>query len=261
MRIIDKMLCLKCNLTEDEKAAQDLSQYEKVRYWLVGVDLHAAVTFEGDNLITYDTHKTWVLNKPANQTVIYPYGAILYDFEKEDFILTSTYDFDEEAGIFTNDDELEFVLCESSEVEDAAKCVLRYKLPFIGNTNIPVSASDQFYTLAGTLYNNRYIIIKTNGVYFRINISDLPSIPYPGLTIMCMDGFGVEYMARITECLEDSLKLDIGGIQAEIGTSFNYQPINVSTGCFVVTNEAVDTVFYDIEGEPYEKYNILEKTV
>lgn len=239
MRIIDKMLCLKCNLTDEEKAVQDLSQYEKVRYWLVGVDLHAAVTFEGDNLITYDTHKTWVLNKPASQTVIYPYGAILYDFEKEDFILASTYDFDEETGTFTNDDELEFELCKSSEVEEAAKCVLRYKLPFIGNVNAPVSASDQFYTLAGTLYNNRYIIIKTKGVYFRINISDLPSIPYPGLTIMCRDGFGVEYMARITECLEDSLKLDIAGIQAEVGTSFNYQPINVSTGCFDVVTESI----------------------
>lgn len=239
MRIIDKMLCLKCNLTDEEKAVQDLSQYEKVRYWLVGVDLHAAVTFEGDNLITYDTHKTWVLSKPASQTVIYPYGAILYDFEKEDFILASTYDFDEETGTFTNDDELEFELCKSSEVEEAAKCVLRYKLPFIGNVNTPVSASDQFYTLAGTLYNNRYIIIKTKGVYFRINISDLPSIPYPGLTIMCMDGFGVEYMARITECLEDSLKLDIDGIQAEVGTSFNYQPINNSTGCFDVVTESI----------------------
>ena len=155
------------------------------------------------------------------------------------FILASTYDFDEETGTFTNDDELEFELCKSSEVEEAAKCVLRYKLPFIGNVNTPVSASDQFYTLAGTLYNNRYIIIKTKGVYFRINISDLPSIPYPGLTIMCMDGFGVEYMARITECLEDSLKLDIDGIQAEVGTSFNYQPINVSTGCFDVVTESI----------------------
>lgn len=239
MRIIDKMLCLKCNLTDEEKAVQDLSQYNKVRYWLVGVDLHTAATFEGDNLVSYDTHKTWVLSKPASQTVIYPYGAILYDFEKEDFILASTYDFDEETGTFTNDDELEFELCKSSEVEEAAKCVLRYKLPFIGNVNTPVSASDQFYTLAGTLYNNRYIIIKTKGVYFRINISDLPSIPYPGLTIMCMDGFGVEYMARITECLEDSLKLDIDGIQAEVGTSFNYQPINVSTGCFDVVTESI----------------------
>lgn len=32
MRIIDEMLCLKCNLTDEEKAVQDLSQYNKVRY-------------------------------------------------------------------------------------------------------------------------------------------------------------------------------------------------------------------------------------
>ena len=239
MRIIDKMLCLKCNLTDDEKAVQDLSQYNKVRYWLVGVDLHAAVTFEGDNLVTYDTHKTWVLSKPASQTVIYPYGAILYDFEKEDFILASTYDFDEEAGIFNNEDEVDFELCNSSEAEEDARCTLRGKLPFIGNSTTPVSASEQIYTLVSTLYKNQYLYIKIKGVYFRINISDLPSIPYPGLTIMCMDGFGVEYMARITECLEDILKLDIDGLQAEVGTSFNYQPINVSTGCFDVVTESI----------------------
>lgn len=29
MRIIDKMLCLKCNLTDDEKAVQDLSDNTK----------------------------------------------------------------------------------------------------------------------------------------------------------------------------------------------------------------------------------------
>lgn len=233
MRIIDKMLCLKCNLTDGEKAVQDLSQYNKVRYWLVGVDLHAAATFEGDNLVPYDTHKTWVLSKPASQTVIYPYGAILYDFEKEDFILASTYDFDEETGIFNNEDEVDFELCNSSEAEEDARCVLRGKLPFIGNSTTPVSASEQIYTLVSTLYKDRYLYIKTKGAYFRINISDLPSIPYHGLTITCRDGFAMEYEARITECLEDTLKLDIDGIEAEIGTNFSNQPINVETGIFV----------------------------
>lgn len=233
MRIIDEMLCLKCNLTDEEKALQDLSKYEKVRYWLVGIDLNASATFEGDNIIYYDTRRTWIMSKPAEQTVIYPYGAILYDFDKGDFILASTHDFDMETEIFTNDDEVEFEFCKSNEVEEAARCTLRERLPFIGNDTIPVSASDQIYTLANTLYYNRFILIKTKGAIFRINISELPSIPYPGLTIVCVDGFGVEYMARITECLEDSLLLDIDGIQAEIGTNFNNQPVNVETGCFV----------------------------
>lgn len=240
MRIIDKMLCLKCNLTDDEKAVQDLSQYNKVRYWLVGVDLYAAVTFEGDNLITYDTHRTWVLNKPAEQTVIYPYGAILYDFEKEDFILASTYDFDEETGIFNNEDEIDFELCNSSEAEEDARCTLRGKLPFIGNNTTPVSASEQIYTLVSTLYKDQYLYIKTKGVYFRINIKDLPSIAYPGLTIHCIGGFGIEYEARITECSEDSLQLDIDGIQAEIGTNFSNQPVNVSVGRIEAVSEPVD---------------------
>jgi len=43
----------------------------------------------------------------------------------------------------------------------------------------------------------------------------------------------MEYEARITECLEDTLKLDIDGIKAEIGTNFSNQPINVETGIFV----------------------------
>ena len=240
MRIIDKMLCLKCNLTDDEKAVQDLSQYNKVRYWLVGVDLHAAVTFEGDNLVTYDTHKTWVLSKPASQTVIYPYGAILYDFEKEDFILASTYDFDEETGIFNNEDEVDFELCNSSEAEESARCELRKRLPYIGSVNTPVSAYEQFYILVNTIYLKHYLIIKTKGVYFRINIKDLPSIAYPGLTIHCIGGFGIEYEARITECSEDSLQLDIDGIQAEIGTNFSNQPVNVSVGHIEAVSEPVD---------------------
>ena len=132
MRIIDEMLCLKCNLTDEEKSCADLSKYERVSYWLVGVDLHAAVTVEGDNIITYDTYRTWVLNKPAEQTVIYPYGAILYDFEKEDFILASTYDFDMESGIFENDDEVEFELCRDAAVAGAARSELRKRLPYIG---------------------------------------------------------------------------------------------------------------------------------
>lgn len=233
MIIINRMLCLKKDTTEGEISLQDLSQYEKVRYWLVGLNLYASATFEGDNLISYGYNRAWLTSKQALQTEIYPCGAILYDFEKEDFILASTYDFDEETEIFTNDDEVEFEFCKSYEVEEAARCTLRERLPFIGNNTTPVSASDQIYTLANTLYYNRYILIKTKGAIFSINISELPSIPYPGLTIVCVDGFGVEYMARITECLEDSLLLDIDGIQAEIGTNFNNQPVNVETGCFV----------------------------
>ena len=240
MRIIDEMLCLKCNLTDEEKSCEDLSKYERVRYWLVGVDLHAAVTVEGDNLITYDTHRTWTLNKQAEQTVIYPYGAILYDFEKEDFILASTYDFDEETGIFNNEDEIDFELCNSSEAEEDARCTLRGKLPFIGNSNTPVSASEQIYTLVSTLYKDQYLYIKTKGVYIRINISDLPSIPYHGLTITCRDGFGIEYEARITECSEDRLQLDIDGIQTEIGTNFSNQPVNVSVCRIEAVSEPVD---------------------
>ena len=202
MRIIDEMLCLKCNLTDEEKAVQDLSKYKRVRYWLVGVDLHDAVTVKGDNLIIYDTHRTWVLNKSAEQTVIYPYGAILYDFDME-------------SGVFENDDEVEFELCKDASVAGAARCELRKRLPYIGSVNTPVSAYEQFYILANTIYLKHYLIIKTKGVYFRINIKDLPSIAYPGLTIHCIGGFGIEYEARITECSEDSLQLDIDGIQAE----------------------------------------------
>ena len=240
MRVIDKMLCLKCNLTDDEKAVQDLSQYNKVRYWLVGVDLHAAATFEGDNLITYDTHRTWVLNKPAEQTVIYPYGAILYDFEKEDFILASTYDFDMESGVFEDDDEVEFELCKDAEVAGAARSELRKRLPYIGSVNIPVSAYEQFYILANAIYHKHYLIIKTKGVYFRVNIHDLPSIAYPGLTIHCIGGFGIEYEARITECSEDRLQLDIDGIQTEIGTNCSNQPVNVSVCRIEAVSEPVD---------------------
>ena len=240
MRIIDEMLCLKCNLADEEKAVQDLSKYKKVRYWLVGVDLHAAVTVEGDNLITYDTHRTWTLNKPAEQTVIYPYGAILYDFVKEDFILASTHDFDMESGIFENDDEVEFELCEDASAARAARCELRRRLPYIGGINTPVSAYEQFYILANTIYLKHYIIIKTKGVYFRININDLPSIAYPGLTIHCIGGFGIEYEARITECSEDRLQLDIDGIQTEIGTNFSNQPVNVSVCRTEVISEPVD---------------------
>ena len=250
MRIIDKMLCLNCNLTDEEKAVQDLSQYNKVRYWLVGVELHASAAVEGDNLIPYDTHRTWIMSKPAEQTVIYPYGAILYDFEKEDFILASTYDFDMESEVFENDDEIEFELCKDAAVEEAARCELRERLPYIGNVNTPVSAYEQFYILANTLYSKRYLLIKTKGVYFRINIRDLPSIAYPGLEIRCTDGFGIEYLARITECLEDSLVLDIDGIQVEIGTNFSNQPINVSTGCFEAADKDIKLVTYDTIGEP-----------
>lgn len=240
MRIIDEMLCLKCNLTDEEKAVQDLSQYNKVRYWLVGVDLHAAATFEGDNLIAYDTHRTWTLTKQADQTVIYPYGAILYDFDKGDFILASTHDFDMESGIFENDDEVEFELCKDASVARAARCELRRRLPYIGGVNTPVSAYEQFYTLANTIYLKHYIIIKTKGVYFRINIHDLPSIAYPGLTIPCIGGFRIEYEARITECLEDRLQLDIDGIQTEIGTNFSNQPVNVSVCHIEAVSEPVD---------------------
>ena len=250
MRIIDEMLCLKCNLTDEEKALQDLSKYEKVRYWLVGIDLNASATFEGDNLIYYDTRRTWIMSKPAKQTVIYPYGAILYDFEKEDFILASTYDFDMELGIFENDGEIEFELCKDAAVEEAARCKLRGKLPFIGDPNTPVSAYEQFYILANTIYSKHYLLIKTKGVYFRINIRDLPSVVYPGLEIRCTDGFGIEYLARITECLEDCLVLDIDGIQVEIGTNFSNQPINVSTGCFEAANKDIKLVTYDTIGEP-----------
>lgn len=240
MRIIDEMLCLKCNLTDEEKAVQDLSQYNKVRYWLVGVDLHAAATFEGDNLITYDTHRTWVLNKPAEQTVIYPYGAILYDFDKEDFILASTYDFDMESGVFEDDDEVEFELCKDAAVAGAARGELRKRLPYIGSVNIPVSAYEQFYILANAIYHKHYLIIKTKGVYFRVNIHDLPSIAYPGLTIHCIGLFGIEYEARITECSEDRLQLDIDGIQSEIGTNFSNQPVNVSVCLIEAVSEPVD---------------------
>lgn len=240
MRIIDEMLCLKCNLTDEEKAVQDLSKYKRVRYWLVGVDLHDAVTVEGDNLIIYDTHRTWVLNKSAEQTVVYPYGAILYDFDKGDFILASTYDFDMESGVFENDDEVEFELCKDASVAGAARCELRKRLPYIGSVNTPVSAYEQFYILANTIYLKHYLIIKTKGVYFRINIKDLPSIAYPGLTIHCIGGFGIEYEARITECSEDSLQLDIDGIQAEIGTNFSNQPVNVSVGRIEAVSEPVD---------------------
>ena len=233
MRIIDEMLCLKCNLTDEEKAVQDLYQYNKVRYWLVGVGLHAAVTVEGDNLITYDTYRTWVLNKPVEQTVIYPYGAILYDFDKEDFILASTYDFDMESGVFENDDEVEFELCKDAAVARAARRELRKRLPYIGSVNMPVSAYEQFYILANTIYLKHYLIIKTKGVYFRINIKDLSSIAYPGLTIHCTGGFGIEYS-------EDSLQLDIDGIQAEIGTNFSNQPVNVSVGRIEAVSEPVD---------------------
>lgn len=240
MRIIDEMLCLKCNLTDEEKSCTDLSKYEKVRYWLVGLNLHASVTVEGDNLITYDTHRTWTLNKQAEQTVIYPYGAILYDFDKGDFILASTYDFDMESGVFTNDDEVEFELCKDAAVAGAARCELRKILPYIGSVNMPVSAYEQFYILANTIYYKHYLIIKTGGVYFRINIHDLPSIAYPGLTIHCTGGFGIEYEARITECSEDRLQLDIDGIQAEIGTNLSNQPVNVSVGRIEYVTETVD---------------------
>lgn len=225
MRIIDRMLCLKNDTTDCER--------KKVRYWLICLDLGDSSTFKGENLVSYDTFRTWVLNKPAEETAKYINGAILYDFEKEDFILASTHDFDEETGIFNNEDEIDFELCNSSEAEEDARCTLRGKLPFIGNSTTPVSASEQIYTLVSTLYKDQYLYIKTKGVYFRINISDLPSIPYHGLTITCRDGFAMEYEARITECLEDTLKLDIDGIKAEIGTNFSNQPINVETGIFV----------------------------
>lgn len=225
MRIIDRMLCLKNDTTDCER--------KKVRYWLICLDLGDSSTFKGENLVSYDTFRTWVLNKQAEETVKYINGAILYDFGKEDFILASTYDFDEETGIFNNEDEVDFELCNSSEAEEDARCILRGKLPFIGNSTTPVSASEQIYTLVSTLYKDQYLYIKTKGVYFRININDLPSIPYRGLTITCRDGFAMEYEARITECLEDTLKLDIDGIKAEIGTNFSNQPINVETGIFV----------------------------
>lgn len=249
MRIIDEMLCLKCNLTDEEKAVQNLSKYEKVRYWLIGVDLHASATLEGDNLIPYGTSRSWIISKPAEQTVSYINGAILYDFEKEDFILASTYDFDMESGVFENDDEIEFEVCKAVAIEEAARCKLREKLPFIGDPNTPVSAYEQFYILANTIYSKRYLLIKTKGVYFRINIRDLPSIAYPGLEIRCTDGFGIEYLARITECLEDCLVLDIDGIQVEIGTNFSNQPINVSTGWFEAADKDIKLVTYDTIGE------------
>lgn len=240
MRIIDKMLCLKCNLTNGEKAVQDLSEYKKVRYWLLCLDLRCLSTVKGESFASYDGYRTWFLKQPSRLTVAYPYGAILYDFEKEDFILASTYDYNEDTKIFFNEEELEFVHCTDPIVEEKARETLRKNFPFIGSVDSAVSSSEQIYAIVGSIYRNHYLSVKTESETFRINLIDLPSIAGIGMTFSCMDGQGRECLAKIVDCLDDRLLISIDGIKAEIGTGFDNQPDNVSICRFDIVGEDVN---------------------